>query len=130
MLIDMNLSINSKPCIVRSVDQAKIWKWFWTATWDFDRNKIARAVGILYKLKYLPVAYYLKMQCWTFFMLYYILFLFMAFLCGVTFFLSYLTKYSKLQNKVIRIVTEKNWSDSASPLYQKMNMLRLVSLLN
>ena len=43
---------------------------------------------------------------------------------------SYLTKLSKLPNKAIRIVTGKNWNDSANPLYQKLNILPLVSLLN
>ena len=43
---------------------------------------------------------------------------------------SYLTKLSKLQNKAIRIETGKNWNDSANPLYQKLNILPLVSLLN
>ena len=43
---------------------------------------------------------------------------------------SYLTKLSKLQNKAIRIVIGKKWNDSANSLYQKLNILPLVSLLN
>ena len=45
-------------------------------------------------------------------------------------FLFYLTKLSKLQHKAIRVATGKNWNDSANPLYQKLNILPLVSLLN
>ena len=89
-------------------------------------TKIARAVGILFKLKYLlPESAMLN--------LYYDLVhsnLIYGILVWGNTFLSYLTKLSKLQNKAIRIVTGKNWNDSANPLYQKLNILPLVSLLN
>ena len=89
-------------------------------------TKIARAVGILFKLKYLlPESAMLN--------LYYALVhsnLIYGILVWGNTFLSYLTKLSKLQNKAIRIVAGKNWNDSANPLYQKLNILPLVSLLN
>ena len=91
-------------------------------------TKIAPAVGIglLYKLKYLlPEIAMLN--------LYHALvhsnLIYEILVWGDTV-SSYLTNLRKLQNKAIRIVTEKNWNDSANPLYQKLNILPLVSLLN
>ena len=95
-----------------------------TETMKSLETKIARAVGILYKLKYLlPEIAMLN--------LYYALvhsnLIYEIFVWGDTV-SSYLTNLRKLQNKAIRIVTGKNWNDSANPLYQKLNILPLVSL--
>ena len=83
------------------------------------KTKIARALGILHKLKYLlhesamlNLYYALWNSLWN------------------NTFSSYLTKLSKLQNKALTIVNGKNWNDSANPLYQKLNTLPLVSLFN
>ena len=88
--------------------------------------KLLVQLAILYKLKYLlPESAMLN--------LYYALVhsnLIYGILWWGNTFPSYLTKLSKLQNKAIRIVTGKNWNDSANPLYQKLNILPLVSLLN
>ena len=78
-------------------------------------TKIPRAVGILYKLKYLlPESAMLN--------LYYVLvhsnLIYGIPVWGNTF-PPYLTKLSKLQNKAIRIVTRKNRNDSANLFYQK-----------
>ena len=89
-------------------------------------TKLARAVGILYTLKYLlpEIAmlnlYYTSVHSNL---------IYVILVWGNTF-LFYLTKLSKLQHKAIRVATGKNWNDSANPLYQKLNILPLVSLLN
>ena len=75
-------------------------------------TKIARAVGILYKLKYLlPESAMLNF----YYALVHSNLIYGILVWGNTF-PSYLTKLSKLQNKAIRIVTGKNWNDSANPL--------------
>ena len=89
-------------------------------------NKIARAVGILYKLQYLlPESAMLDL----FYALVHSNLNYGILGWGNTF-STYLTKLSKLQNKAIRIVTGKNLNDSANLLHQKVNILPLVSLLN
>ena len=61
------LSINSKACTIQSVDQAKYLGVILDCNLYFRHQlksletKIARAVGILYKLKY--CIYYMKVQC-------------------------------------------------------------------
>ena len=126
------LSINSKAGTIRSLAQAKYLGVILDDNLNFRQQlksletKIARVVGILYKLKYLlPENAMLN--------LYYALVhsnhIYGILVWGNTF-PSYLSKLSKLQNKAIRIVTGKNWNDSANPLYQKLNILPLVSLLN
>ena len=123
------LSINSKAGTIQPVDQAKYLGVILDCNLNFRQQlksletKIARAVGVLHKLKYLLPEN-------TMLNLYYALvhsnLIYGILLWGNTF-PSYV---SKLQNKAIRIVTGKNWNDSANPLYQKLNILPLVSLLN
>ena len=126
------LSINSKAGTIRSVDQAKYLGVILDSNLNFRQQlksletKLARAVGILYTLKYLLPEIAMLNLCYT---LVHSNLMYVILVWGNTF-LSYLTKLSKLQHKAIRVVTGKNWNDSANPLYQKLNIFPLVSLLN
>ena len=112
-------SINSTVGTIRSVDQAKYLGVILDCNLNFRqqrkslKTKIARAVGILYELKYLlPEIALLNLYC----ALAHSNLIYGILVLGNTF-PSYLTKLRKLLNKPIRIVPGKNWNESANPLY-------------
>ena len=86
--------------------------------------KVARSVGILYKLKYfLPKD--ALMQLYP--SLVHLYFIYMCFLCGLMH-SQLISKLDRLQNKAIRIVTGNDWNETAAPLYQVLKILSLPSL--
>ena len=76
--------------------------------------KVARSVGILYKLKNVLTKDPL-MQLYHSFVHSY--FIYELTVWGNAF-LTYISKLHRLQNKAIRIVTGNNWNENAASLYQ------------
>ena len=87
--------------------------------------KVARSVGILFKLKYVLTKDAL-MQLYH--SLVHIYFIYGHTLCSNTF-SACISKLHRLQNKAIRIVTGNNWNENTAPLHQVFKILPLPLLL-
>ena len=86
-------------------------------------NKLAKAIGILSKLWYLPSS--------TLLLLYHALvqphILYVLPLWGSSF-PSYLNTMQRLQNKAIRVIAKAKFRDSVTPLYYKLKILKILEL--
>ena len=86
--------------------------------------KISRAVGILYKLKFVPPS--------KSFVTLYCTFIHSHLLYGLVVwgstFPTYLNRLAALQNKAIRVIGGCNYNDRVTPLYLKFEVLKLAEL--
>ena len=89
-------------------------------------TKVARSIGILYKLKYvLPKDALLQL----YHSLVHLYFTYGHTVWGNTF-PTYISKLHRLQNKVIRIVCGSSWNETATPLYKALKILPMLLLLH